>query len=442
MRTLIRDGLLLTQNAQRDIVRGSLLIEGDRIAAVGEVPEGPVDRVIDARGHLVIPGLINLHTHLPMTLLRGVGDDLPLEEWLRTRIWPVEAHLTAAEVKAGARLALLEMIAGGTTCFNDMYFFADAVAEAAAEAGVRGFVASVFLDFPTPELTPDRMESEARRFHARWAGHPLITPTLGPHATYTCSDKTLQTVARLQQEFGGCLVHTHCSETRTEVYDVEAKTGHRPVAQLARHGLLGERTVLAHCGWITKEEVRALGASGAGIAHCPVSNFKLATGGWLPLPELWEAKVAVGTGTDGAASNNTLSLFETMKFMALGQKQHRWDARVAPAQRVFDAATREGARALGALDRLGSLEVGKQADVVLIDVRKPHLTPLTDPVSHLVYAVGAQDVRTVLVAGKPLLLEGRFETLDAAKVMAEAQAAAEALLQKAGVRPGAAQQGI
>jgi len=302
---------------------------------------------------------------------------------------------------------------------------------------LRGFIASNFLDFPTPDRRPEESPEAARAFHARWRDHPLVTPTLAPHATYTCGPATLDTVRRLQEELGGCLVHTHCSETRTEVYDVEARHGRRPVAQLAHHGLLGPRTVLAHCGWVTKEEVRTIAASGASIAHCPVSNFKLATGGWLPVPEVWEAGGVIGVGTDGPASNNTLSLFETMKFMALGQKQHRWDATAAPAQRVLDAATRDGARALGRDHDLGSLESGKLADIILVDARKPHLTPLHDPVSHLVYAASAQDVRTVIVHGRPLLLEGRFQTLDPETVMREATEAAAGLLARAGAPPSA-----
>ncbi len=436
---VVTHATIVTQDADRRIVKGSLRVEDGSITHVGEVPADLVaaaDEVLDATGCVIIPGLVNAHTHTPMTLFRGVGDDLPLEEWLQTRIWPAEGKLTAADIRAGTELALLEMIRGGTTTFSDMYFHPDETAAAAEAAGVRAWVGVPFLDFPMPGLKPEDAPDFARAFFARWGtrDHPLITPTLAPHSTYTCGPETLKTVAGLQQELdagegpGNVLVHTHMAETRTEVYDVEARHGARPLAQLDGQGLLGARTALAHCGWITKEEARTIGRAGAAVCHCPVSNLKLATGGTMPLPELDEAGATVALGTDGAASNNSLDLFESMKFAALVQKQHRWDARAVPAQRALDLATLGGAAALGAADRIGSLEVGKRGDFAIVDFRSPHLQPVNDVVSHLVYAVRATDVCGTVVEGRVLHWAGAFRTLDADAVMTAASVAATRLL--------------
>lgn len=420
---LVKDALVLTQDAQRRIVRGDLRVEEGRVAAVGGDLGLDADVVVEAEGDLLLPGLVNLHTHSPMTLLRGLGDDLPLEEWLRTRIWPAEARLTRADVEAGTGLALLEMTRSGTTTFNDMYFFADATAEACARAGVRAAVGVPLIDFDTPEVPQSGQEALARGFLARWKGHPLVTPTLAPHATYTCGPETLERVRALR-DATGAQVHTHCSETRFEVQDVQEKRGARPVDVLRRHGLL-EGAVLAHCGWVTKEEVREMARAGAHAAHCPVSNLKLATGGVMPLEEMLEAGVNVGLGTDGAASNNGLDLFDTAKFAALVQKQHRWDPRSAPAQTILDLATLGGARALG-LPAAG-LVPGAPADFVLVSTEAPHMRPLHDPVSSLVYCARGSDVRMTVVGGRIVYLDGEWPTLDAAGILARAGASAARL---------------
>lgn len=425
MGLLLHDGIVLTQDAQRRVVRGSVRIDGERIAAVGDVRAERGDDVLDCTGRIVLPGLVNAHTHAPMTLLRGYSDDLVLERWLQDRIWPVEAKLTAATTRAGADLAMLEMLGSGTTSFNDMYFFTDEVARAAEQAGLRAWAGFPFLDFGTPELKPEQMLPRGEEFVKRWLGHTLVTPVVAPHATFTCGPATLRAAGELSARHGVPL-HTHCSETRHEVYDVEQKHGARPVAQLAKQGCLTARTILAHCGWITKEEVRAIAAAGASVAHCPVSNLKLATGGYAPLPELLAAKATVALGTDGPASNNTLDMFETMKFAALIHKHHRWDPTVIPAQQALDMATRGGAAALGRSD-LGSLEPGKLADVVVLDTRAPRMQPLHDPVSQVVYAARGSDVESVVVHGKLLLRERRALTLDADRVVARAAEAARTL---------------
>lgn len=418
----IRNATVVTQDDQRRVVEGDLFVEEGRITHVGDIKgRKEADRTLDGTGQVVLPGLVNLHTHLPMTLFRGTGDDLHLEEWLSTRIWPAEAKLDAAAMKAGADLGLLEMIASGTTSFLDMYWMEEEVlAPACRSAGVRAWLGEGMVDVgQTPAGEPNKKLAAIERFVKSAKRDPLVTPCPAPHGTYTCHDATYQESARISREHGVPL-HTHCSETRTEVYDVQARTGQRPVGQLAKTGALHDRAVLAHCGWVTKEEARSIGAAQASVAHCPVSNLKLATGGVAPVPELQAAGVKVGLGTDGAASNNTLDLFETMKFAALVQKNHRWDATVLPAQRVLDMATRDGADALHRPD-LGRIQIGATADLVMVDFRRPHLVPRHDAVSHLVYAASGRDVSATIVAGKVLMAEGRVETMDAAQVMAEAQ---------------------
>jgi 5-methylthioadenosine/S-adenosylhomocysteine deaminase len=425
----IRNATIVTQDDARKVVQGDLMVEDHAITQVGgKAPEA--DRTIDGTGQVVMPGLINLHTHLAMGLLRGYGDDMHLEPWLQTRIWPAEAKIQESHMRAGADLGLLEMIRGGTTSYLDMYWLEETVmAPASRAAGIRAWVGEGMVDVhQTPPGEPNKKLAQVERFvkATQKAKDPLITPCPAPHGTYTCNPETYAEAGRISREHG-VPMHTHCSETRTEVHDVQAKTGQRPVARLAANGALHDRTVLAHCGWITKEEVREMGRVGSAVAHCPVSNLKLATGGVAPIVELHEAKVNVGLGTDGAASNNTLDLFQTMKFAALVQKQHRWDPAVLPARRVLDMATRDGAAALHRSD-LGRLVPGATADLILVDFRRPHLVPRHDVISHLVYSAGAADVSTAIVHGKVLMADGKVETLNETKVVLAAQEAARAIV--------------
>ncbi|MEK6985106.1 MAG: amidohydrolase [Candidatus Thermoplasmatota archaeon] len=425
----IRNATIVTQDERRRVVEGDLFVEEGRITHVGAIAgRKEADRTLDGTGQVVLPGLVNLHTHLPMTLLRGFGDDLALEPWLQTRIWPAEARIDAAAMKAGAELGLLELIASGTTSFLDMYWMEEEVlAPACRAAGVRAWLGEGMVDVgQTLAGEPNKKLAAIERFVKSAKGDALVTPCPAPHGTYTCNDATYSESARISREHGVPL-HTHCSETRNEVYDVQKASGRRPVGQLEHLGALSDRAVLAHCGWVTKEETRTIGAAGASVAHCPVSNLKLATGGVAPVPELQAAGVKVGLGTDGAASNNTLDLWQTMKFAALVQKNHRWDATVLPAQRVLDMATRDGADALHRPD-LGRIEAGATADLIMVDFRRPHLVPRHDAVSHLVYAASGRDVSATVVAGKVLMAEGRFETMDAARVMATAQRDAERIV--------------
>jgi len=422
MSILIKDSLIVTQDDKRRIIRGDVFIEDDRIIEIGKIN---VEAEFVLKKKIVLPGLINMHTHLPMTLLRGYGDDLPLEEWLTTRIWPVEARLKAKHIAVGTKLAFMEMVASGTTCCNDMYFFEDVIAEEAKKFGMRCYAGFSIIDFDTPEMKKDLLLPECEKFIRKWNKDDLVTPVIAPHATYTCSPETLEKTAELATKYG-CFIHIHCSETRHEVYDVLARYGVRPLEQIKKYGLLGRKTMLAHCGWITKEEVKEIARSGACVIHNPVSNMKLATGGFTPLPELFEANATVTLGTDGAASNNKLDMFETMKFAALLHKHHRWDASVVKAQEAIDMATVNAAEFLGL--NAGRIEKGKKADVVCIDAKQPNLLPLHNVVSHLVYAASALNVSDVIINGKMIYHERKFLNVDEEKVYNEVEKAAEELV--------------
>ncbi len=421
----IRNTTIVTQDDGRRVVEGDLYLEDHVIQQVGgKAPEA--DRELDGTGQVVLPGLINLHTHQAMGLFRGYGDDMLLEPWLQERIWPAEDRLTPQTMRAGADLGHLEMIVGGVTSYLDMYFMEeDVIAPSCRDAGLRGWCGEGMVDIgriEAGESNPKLKDIEASIKATR--DDPLITHCPSPHQTGTCNPETYEEAARIAKEYDVPL-HTHCSETRDEVYGVLESKGGRPVQILKDTGALDANAVLAHCGWITKQEAKDIADAKAAVAHCPVSNMKLATGGVCPVPELHDCGAHVGLGTDGAASNNSTDMFETMKFAALVQKQHRWDPQVLPAQRVLDMATREAADALRRPD-LGRLAEGATADIAMVDFRRPHLVPVHDAVSHLVYAVNARDVSTTIVHGRVLMAEGRVESMDPDVVMVRAaQASAE-----------------
>jgi 5-methylthioadenosine/S-adenosylhomocysteine deaminase len=421
MSILIKHSTILTQNTSRQQIQGDLYIEDHLVVECSKKPLSiEAEYKIEGANKLVLPGLINTHTHIPMTLLRGYGDDMLLGDWLAQRIWPVEAKLDKKSIESGTQLGLLEMIASGTTSYLDMYFFEETIAKVTEKVGMRGFLGFALIDFDTPEYAAAELLPQCEQFVKHWKGNHLISPVVAPHSPYSCAPETLQKsldVATRHQ----VPLHIHCAETRDEVYDVERNYGVRPVEQLKKLGLLQKGTSLAHCGWITKNEVSDIAHAGASVSHCPVSNMKIATGGFTPVPELLDASVPVGLGTDGAASNNTLDMFETMKFCALVHKNHRWDPTVLPAPVVVDLATLGGARCLGVEQTLGSLEEGKIADLIMIDLKKPHLTPLHDPLSQLVYAVRGTDVCTTIVNGAPLMLDREFLTIDFDKTMEQAK---------------------
>ncbi len=428
MSVVIHNTTILTQDEKRRQISGDIFIDNGRFVEISKNRiNTEADFKIDGNHTVAIPGLINTHTHIPMTLLRGYGDDMLLDDWLQQRIWPVEAKLSRDSVGIGTDLGLLEMIGSGTTSFLDMYFFEDEIAARTIKSGIRGFLGFALIDFGTPELSSKQLLPACERFIQKWKNHEHIAPVIAPHGVYTCGPETLEKTKEIAEK-DMVLMHIHCAETRENVYDVQKRYGRRPVAHLKELGLLNERMSLAHCGWITKNEVLDIKKGGSSIAHCPVSNMKIATGGFTPVPECLSAGIPVSLGTDGAASNNGLDMFDTMKFCALIHKHHRWDPTILPAQTVFDFATIDAARSLHVDDQLGSIEEGKQADVVLIDVKKPHFVPHHDHISNLVYAARGSDVVTTIVAGKPVMLDREFLTLDAEKVMDVAGTCASELI--------------
>lgn len=431
---LIKDGYVITMDRQRHIFkRGSVAIEGGKIAAVGKDISTKAGTVIDARGKAVLPGLINAHTHLSMTLLRGVADDMPLMEWLEKKIWPIEENLTSNDCYIGALLGSLEMVKSGTTCFADQYFYMEDVARAVEEAGLRGVLARGIIELDDPEKREVTIKEGERLIKTcQGMANGRILTMFGPHAAYTCSPECLMRVKELAKKYK-VGIHTHIAETQEEVDKITEKYGKRPVEHLDSIGFLGPEVLAAHCVWMTEREIKTIQKQGVKPVHNPVSNMKTASG-VAPVPEMLAAGIPVALGTDGAASNNSLDMFNEMKFAALLNKVHKFDPTALPAQKVLEMATINGAIALGLQDEIGSLEVGKKADIVLVDMKKPHLTPLHNVISHLVYSAIGSDVDTVIVDGKVLMRERKVLTFDEDKVLEGAQKASDDLLARGGFK--------
>jgi 5-methylthioadenosine/S-adenosylhomocysteine deaminase len=427
---LVTGGTVVTMDAAGTVLAdGAVAIGGEHIVAVGPAAElavrYPAAERIDARGRVVLPGLINAHGHAPMVLFRGLADDLPLMEWLEQHIFPAEAaHVDEQFVRVGTRLACLEMLRGGTTTFVDMYYFEDAIAEEAERCGIRAVLGETLIDFPAPDhATWDAAMAYTRRFVERWRGHPRITAAVAPHAAYTVGDDHLVAAHALARELDAPLL-IHLAEDRGELERVRARSGTSSIALLDRLGVLDDRVLAAHVVLPSAPEIARLAERGVGVAHCPQSNMKIAAG-VAPVPAMLAAGVAVGLGTDGAGSNNDLDLWEEIDTAAKLHKVTSGDPTVLPARQALALATREGARALDRGDQLGSLEVGKRADLLVVRTDGFHQRPQEpagNPYSFLVYATKASDVETVLVDGRVVVRDGRVLTLDAAAVVAEAMA--------------------
>jgi 5-methylthioadenosine/S-adenosylhomocysteine deaminase len=422
---VVRNGTVVTVDASRRVIaQGAVAMDGGRIAAVGT--EAEVDaqfrgkEVLDAAGGIVMPGLVNAHTHAAMVLFRGVADDLKLMEWLQKYIFPAEKiNVTAEFVRAGTRLAALEMIRSGTTTFVDMYYFEDQVAEVCKEAGLRGVLGSSLIEFPAPDskTIPEAL-AYAERFLKRWGNDPLVVPAVAPHSTYLASPETLKAARALADRYRAPIL-IHLSESSDEQAQVRERYGRTPTEQLQQLGILRRGVLGAHGIWLTPSDRAILKEAGVGVAHCPQSNMKLSSG-TAPVREMLAEGMRLGLGTDGAASNNDLDMFEEMLTAALLAKQASGDPTVAPAPAVLEMATLGGARALGMEDRIGSLEPGKRADLVVVGLDEPRLHPLYDPVSHLVYVAKGADVRDVVVEGRVIMRDRHVLTLDEKVVVAEA----------------------
>jgi 5-methylthioadenosine/S-adenosylhomocysteine deaminase len=435
---VIENGTVLTMDPDNRVIEdGFVAVRGDTLAAVGTAPPGEAPeaaRRIDARGGLVLPGLVNAHTHAAMTLFRGLADDLPLMEWLEQYIFPAEGRMDAGFVHAGTLLACAEMILSGTTTFCDMYLFEEQVAEAARSAGMRCLVGEVLYDFPSPSYGPiEKGFEHTEALIADWRNDPLVSIAVEPHAIYTCSPDLIKKARDIALKHDVPLI-MHVAETRTEIDQVREMYGKRPFEHLEALGVLGPHLIADHCVHLDEAEMDRIAAHGVRAVHNPESNMKLASG-ISPVSELLARGVTVGLGTDGCASNNNLDLFGEMDTAAKLQKVDTMDPTDLDAATVLRMATVDGARALGLGDVTGSLEVGKKADVIVIDTHKPHLTPLYNPFSHLVYAARAQDVAHSVINGRLVMENRTLEGLDVERIMEEARRRAGDVMRWTGSGP-------
>ncbi len=432
---IIANGIVITVDGNRRILNpGSVAITGTQIVAI-DTPAAISARyrsadTIDATGKVVMPGLINTHTHAAMVMFRGLGNDLALMDWLRKYIFPAEAKTVTPEfVRIGTRLAVLEMIQSGTTTYADMYYFEEEVARVTKAAGVRGVLGQTVIEFPAPDAkTPADALKRTEAFAREFAGDDLITPSIAPHSVYTLDAPTLTAVSNLAKKFN-LPIQIHLAETLAEIGMSQDRHRQRPVALLDSLKFWAPITIGAHGVWIDPDEIALLKQRNVGISNNPESNMKLASG-TAPVVAYRQAGVNVGLGTDGAASNNDLDMFEAMRQAAFQQKLVTMDPRVISAPEALELATIGGARVLGQQARIGSLEAGKRADIIVVGMSRARQTPLFDPVSQVVYVSRGDDVETTVVNGKVLMRDRKVLTMDEAEVLREARAAAD-LVRKA-----------
>jgi len=434
---LILGGTIVTMDQSRRVIDdGGIAISQGRIVAVGSRADIERDYAsrqrVSAAGKVVTPGLINGHTHVPMVLFRGLADDLDLQEWLTKYIFPAEAkNVTEEFVRVGARLGLAEMIRGGTTTYCDMYYFEDAIADETAKAGVRGVLGETLIDFPVADnKTHAEGMAYVEKFIARWKGHELIVPAVAPHAPYTVSEQHLKAVRAFSDRTGVPIV-THISETKREVDDSVRDKGASPVAYLDRIGFLNERVIAAHMVWPQGTDIAILKRRGVGVVHNPQSNMKLAAG-VAPVPKMLAESLLIGLGTDGAASNNDLNMWEEMDTVAKLHKVFTGDPKVISAQQAFELATIRGAQAVHLDKEIGSLEKGKRADILVIDRDTLNQIPLYNLYSDLVYATKASDVETVIINGRLVMRNRRLLTLNETAVKNDARAFRDRIIKSLG----------
>ncbi len=426
MQILLKNcAFVVTQNENREILRNKdVLIENGKISEIGENLD-KTGEIIDCSEKILLPGLINTHTHLAMTLFRGYADDLALQKWLQKKIWPLEAKLTSDDCYAGNLLGCLEMMRSGTTCFNDMYFFGEEIKKAVETTGIRCFFSQTILDLPTMEFKDSQQAFDIFRKLSK-QGSELFRVQIGTHAVYTCSKETLLKAKDLSEQYD-IPIHIHLSETQKEVADCKREFGKTPVEHLNDMNFLKQEILAAHCVWLTEKDIRLMANNNVKVSHCPVSSMKLVSG-VAPLKRMIDENIIVSLGTDSAASNNNLDLFEEMKTTALLHKLHNSDPTVLPAQKVLDLATIDGAKALGCVDEIGSVEPGKRADLILLDKNELQLVPNHNIVSNIVYSANGGNVDTVLVNGRIIMKNKRFLTLDKETIINNAQKTAEDLV--------------
>ena len=416
--TIIFNACIITMNERMELIKnGSIRIEGNQIKEIRKDKiESPDAEYFDAEGMIVMPGFINTHTHVPMTMLRGYADDLPLHTWLNEHIFPAEARMVTPEnVAIASRFAFIEMIKSGTTCFNDMYFFEDIIASEAKKAGIRAVVGESLIDFPTPSFhTVDKGMARCESLVQQWYGDSLIHPAICAHSPYTCSKETLQKAKVLSEKYNIPL-HIHVAETRKEVEDITAQTGTTPANVIAAHSV-----------WLTPKEIELYARTRTSVAHCPKSNLKLASG-IADTDTYLKAGVNVSIGTDGTASNNTLDMVEEMRFAALLPKGTGYNPEAVDARTALRMTTINGAKALGIQHLTGSLEVGKRADLIVIHADASNMIPIYDEYSALVYASNSKNIRFSMVNGKwimrnrELVYINKTETMESMKHIVNSQ---------------------
>ena len=420
MLTALRNAWIVTQDAARRMIKGDIVIEDERIVSVGPEFKGSADTEIDASGDIVMPGLVNTHTHVAMSVMKGVADDLRFPDFL-DKVFKVDSDRTDKDIEAGTKLGCMEMIRSGTTTFVDLYYSEDVIAKAAEEAGIRGILCWCILDeqFTTQKGNP---LDNCRRFCETHKNMRKSRPGAGLQGVYVCNEETCRGAKEISDKMNVPL-HFHLSETRKEVNDHIKKTGMRPAEWLNEKRVLSERSVAAHSAWLTMNEVRIMGKAGMSVSSCPVSNMKLATGGVAPIPEMIQNNVNVSIGTDGSTTNNSLDLFSEMKILGLLQKSSRWDAAVIPAQTLLDLATINGAKAVGMGNETGSIEPGKYADLIILDGKAPNLRPLLpeNMISNIVYSASALNVKTVFCQGDMVMNDRKITTLDENKILDESE---------------------
>ncbi len=433
---IITNALVVTMDASfRVIAGGGVAIKADKIVAVGHSDDilrtclAPI--VLDGTKKLLMPGLINSHTHSPMTIFRGYADDMPLKKWLYEYIFPAEsAFITPETVQLGTQLAVAEMLRSGTTTFNDMYYHIDEMVEVVEKTGIRAILSHGLIDFPVPGCPdPEFGFKFTEEMMQTWNSHPRITIGVAVHANYSTAADIYQKGHSLAVKYGVPL-HTHLAETRWEFDLVQKDHGVTPVQYLDRIGVLSDHTVAAHCVHLTEEDIDILAQRNVGVAHNPQCNMKLASG-VAPIPELLERGVNVGVGTDGVASNNDLDLFDEMRTAAFLHKLSGNDPSLMDARTVLEMGTIGGARMLGVADQIGSLEVGKQADMIMINLDQPHAHPIYNIYSLIIYSLRGADVDTTIIGGKVLMLKGNLLTLNEYDLYEQVEALAEKISQKA-----------
>lgn len=416
MITAIRDAWIVTQDPNRNILKGDVVIENDIITSVGGRYGGSVDRDIDASGDVVMPGMINTHTHVAMAPLKGVCDDLAFPDFL-DKVFKIDSDRTDHDLDMGTRLGCAEMMRGGTTTFVDLYYSEDVIAKATQDAGIRGVLCWCCLDeqFTTQKGNP---LDNCKHFYETHKDKRKIIPGVGLQGVYVCGEETCVGAKEFADK-KDIPLNFHLSETRGEVNDHKKKLGLRPVEWLDSIGALSPNMIAAHSAWLTMNEVRLMGAAGMSASLCAVSNMKLATGGVAPLPEFLQYGVNVTVGTDSNNTNNSLDMFSEMKILGLLHKSSRWDATVAPAQQLLDYCTINGAKAIGMSDKLGSIEKGKYADIVILDGKAPNMRPLLPDniVANIAYSASSLNVKTVFCQGDMVVEDGRILTLDMPEVL-------------------------